>query len=321
MIEHPVLVTGAAGFIGSHLTQRLIRSGYSVVGLDNFDDYYPVAIKKNNICNLTKEDKFLLIEGDIRDTFLLKKLFSENSFQTVFHLAARAGVRPSIECPLLYQDVNIKGTLNLLQESCKANIGKFIFASSSSVYGNNSPSPFQEDANVNQPISPYAASKVSAELFCSTYNHLYNLPVVILRLFTVYGPRQRPEMAIHHFVEQIDDGREILIFGDGTSNRDYTYIEDIINGFMAALSYRGNSFQIFNLGRGQTVNLGYLVKIIENTVNKKAKVKYVDPAPGDVPLTIADISKARSLAGFEPRISIEEGIRRFVRWYRENKEH
>ncbi len=282
-MNQPVLVTGAAGFIGSHLVQKLIHSGYTVVGLDNFDDYYPITIKRSNTRVLAKEENFQLIEGDIRDSSLLSNIFSKNDFQSVMHLAARAGVRPSIEHPLLYQDVNVTGTLNLLQACRNANVGKFIFASSSSVYGINSASPFSEDANVNRPVSPYAASKASAELFCRTYNHLYNLPIVILRLFTVYGPRQRPEMAIHRFVKQIENDEEINIFGDGTSNRDYTYVEDIVDGFMAALHYQGPSFQIFNLGRGQTVNLSYLVKIIEKALNKKAKIKYAEPAPGDVP--------------------------------------
>jgi UDP-glucuronate 4-epimerase len=319
-MNSPILVTGAAGFIGSHLAQKLVHSGCEVVALDSFDDYYPVSIKRNNIQSLLKEENFHLIEGDIRDSFLLKDIFSRNNFRAVVHLAARAGVRPSIENPLLYQDVNIMGTLNLLQECRNASVEKFIFASSSSVYGANCPSPFDEDANVNYPVSPYAASKASTELFCRTYNHLYKLPVIILRLFTVYGPRQRPEMAIHHFVKQIEDNEEIVIFGDGSSNRDYTYVDDIVDGFAAALEYHGPSFQIFNLGRGQTVKLDYLVKIIEKALNKKSRIKYAEPAPGDMLITIADISKARSLLGFDPKVSIEEGISRFVRWHLNNKE-
>ncbi len=320
-MNQTILVTGAAGFIGSHLARRLIDSGYSVVGLDNFDDYYSLSIKKNNIQALLKEDRFQLIEGDIRNPSMLGDIFSKNNFYSIMHLAARAGVRPSIEHPFLYQDVNARGTMNLLQICRNTSVSKFIFASSSSVYGANCPSPFREDANVNFPVSPYAASKASAELFCHTYNHLYNLPIVILRLFTVYGPRQRPEMAIHQFVKQIEENKEVNIFGDGTSNRDYTYVEDIIDGFMAALSYQGSSYQIFNLGRGQTINLSYLVNIIETALNKKAKVKYTDRSPGDVPITIADISKAKTLMGFNPKVDIEEGVTRFVRWYLEDKEH
>jgi UDP-glucuronate 4-epimerase len=213
------------------------------------------------------------------------------------------------------------GTLNLLQTCRDARVERFIFASSSSVYGINGTSPFNEDANVNHPVSPYAASKAAAELFCSTYNHLYKLPVIILRLFTVYGPRQRPEMAIYHFARQIENGEKVNVFGDGTANRDYTFIEDIIDGFMAAMDYQGESYQIFNLGSGMTVNLNRLLQIIERALAKKARIKYVDPVPGDVPITIADISKAKALLGYHPKVGIEEGVTRFVRWYLEDKEH
>jgi len=319
-MSQPVLITGVAGFIGSHLAQRLLSSGYSVIGMDNFDNYYPVSIKRDNIRLLEKEPDFQLIEGDIRDISILRSLFTEQSINSVIHLAARAGVRPSVEFPLLYQDINVRGTLNLLQECCRIGVNKFIFASSSSVYGINGHAPFNEKANVNHPVSPYAASKASAELFCRTYNHLYGLPVIALRLFTVYGPRQRPEMAIYRFTRQIDKGEEVNIFGDGTSDRDYTYIEDIVDGFMAALGYQGESFQIFNLGRGRTTNLKYLLTLLEKALHKKARIKFADPVPGDVPLTIADITKANILLGYNPQVNIEEGINRFVRWYLNGKE-
>jgi UDP-glucuronate 4-epimerase len=230
-------------------------------------------------------------------------------------------VRPSVQTPLLYQDVNVRGTLNLLEACRKTGIGKFIFASSSSVYGINGISPFGEDDIVNHPVSPYAASKTSGELFCYTYNHLYKLPVVILRLFTVYGPRQRPEMAIHRFTRQIDNNEVVSIFGDGAATRDYTYIEDIIDGFISALNYYGEPFQIFNLGGGRTISLKSLITVIEKSLNKKAVIEHFDPVAGDVPATIADISKAKSLLNFEPKIDIEEGILRFVRWFRKCKEN
>jgi UDP-glucuronate 4-epimerase len=316
----PVLITGVAGFIGSHLAQRLIDSGYSVVGLDNFDDYYPVALKKRNLKRLEQEKKFQIIEGDIRDIRLLNQIFNQYRFSSVLHLAARAGVRPSVEHPLLYQDVNVMGTLNLLQACRDQGINKFIFASSSSVYGISNTSPFHEDASINYPASPYAASKAAAELFCRTYNHLYKVPMVVLRLFTVYGPRQRPEMAIHHFVRQISTRQTVKVFGDGSTNRDYTCIEDIVDGFIAAMNYKEESFQIFNLGSGRTVELRYLISVIEKELNQKAQIQFTDPVPGDVPITFADISRARSLLGYQPKISIEEGIGRFIRWYQDNKE-
>lgn len=315
-----VLITGVAGFIGSHLAERLLHDGYQILGLDNFDDYYPISIKYENIRLLGNERNFKLIKGDIRDSALLNDIFSRNRISVVMHLAARAGVRPSVEYPLLYQDVNVMGTLNLLQACKDSNVEKFVFASSSSVYGLNNSPPFKEDANVNQPVSPYAASKASAELFCRTYNHLYTLPVTVLRLFTVYGPRQRPEMAIHRFTRQIYNGEEVSVFGDGSTNRDYTYVEDIVDGLVAAMNYRDGSFQIFNLGAGQTVYIGKLLEIIENSLTKKARIKYVDRVPGDVPSTDADISKAALYLGYKPKFNIEQGISNFVEWYLKNKE-
>jgi UDP-glucuronate 4-epimerase len=311
-----VLVTGAAGFVGSHLVARLLHIGHTVVGLDNFDDYYSPAIKWNNIRALeTGTERFRLVEGDICDEKLLERIFTENNITTVMHLAARAGVRPSLEYPLLYQAVNIGGTINLLGKSRAFRVKKFIFASSSSVYGDNGKGPFGEELKVNCPVSPYAASKAAAELFCRTYSHLYHLPTVVLRLFTVYGPRQRPEMAIHHFVRMIDKGEEVTLFGDGTSNRDYTYIDDIIDGFEAALDYKGEAFQIFNLGSGRAVSLGNLIRSIEEVLGKKARIKHLAPPPGEVPITLADISKAKAILGYHPKTRIEEGIPIFVRWY------
>jgi UDP-glucuronate 4-epimerase len=310
-----VLVTGAAGFIGSHLVERLLCLGHRVVGLDNFDDCYPATIKLDNISALRTSEEFRLVRGDIRDAALLERLFEESNITVVAHLAARAGVRPSIEQPLLYQDVNIRGTINLLEASRAGGVKQLILTSSSSVYGLSGQAPFSEETAINFPVSPYAASKAAAELFGRAYSYLYCLPVVVLRPFTVYGPRQRPEMAISRFVGMIDGGEEITLFGDGTSHRDYTYIDDVIDGFERALAYRGEVFQIFNLGAGRMVELGYLVELIEKALGKKARVKYVTAPPGEVPITHADISKAQAVLGYQPKTPVEEGIPRFVEWY------
>ena len=314
-----ILITGVAGFVGSHIAERLVAKGYRVVGLDNFDDYYPADVKRRNLSALEIKQDFQLCEGDIRDSHLLERLFSENDFDTVIHLAARAGVRPSLEQPLLYQDVNVKGTMNLLGASRVHHVGKFLFASSSSVYGCSDVTPFDEGINVNQPISPYAASKAAAELFCYTYYHLYGLPMMMLRIFTVYGPRQRPEMAIHRFVTLVDRGEEVTIFGDGSSKRDYTFINDIVDGFEAALCSEGMNFHIVNLGAGKTVELSYLLHLIEEGLGKKARIRHMALQPGDVPITSADISKAHSILGYEPKVSIEEGVFCFIQWYLENR--
>lgn len=317
-MKSTVLVTGAAGFIGSHLTERLLELGYRVVGLDNFDDFYSPAVKRENIRNLEKEKAFSLVTGDIRDTRLVASIFSENRINLVAHLAARAGVRPSIQQPVLYQDINVRGTINLLEASRKHGVSRFVFASSSSVYGLNTRVPFSEDDKVDCPTSPYAASKAAAELFCRTYSYLYGLPVTALRLFTVYGPRQRPEMAIHLFTRMIETGQEIRMFGDGTSARDYTYIGDIIEGIVRVLEYSLPGFEIFNLGNSRPVSLRRLVRIIEKALKKKARVINLPAQPGDVPITYADISKARKYLGYEPQVSIEEGIERFIAWYRQS---
>ena len=313
-MKEAVLVTGAAGFIGSHLAERLLHLGYQVVALDNFDDFYPLAIKRNNIRGLQEEDGFLLVEGDIRDAPLLARVFSENNISIVVHLAARAGVRASLEQPLLYQDVNTGGTVNLLEVSRVFGAKKFLYASSSSIYGLNGKAPFKE-TETGYPISPYAASKAAAELFCLTYSYLYQLPMVVLRLFTVYGPRQRPEMAIHRFVRKVDQREEVILFGDGTTKRDYTYIDDIVAGFEAALACQEETFQVLNLGSGNAIGLRYLLSLIEETLSKKASIRCLALQPGEVSVTLADISKARAILGYQPKVSIEEGIPLFVRWY------
>ena len=314
-----VLVTGAAGFIGSHLAEQLIRQGHRVIGLDNFDDFYPPSIKRENIRVLESEEGFSMIEGDIRDADLLSRIFSEYDISLVAHLAARAGVRPSIQQPLLYDDMNIRGTINMLEASRTCGIQQFVFTSSSSVYGLNTKVPFDENDKVDCPTSPYAASKAAAELLCRTYNHLYGLPITVLRLFTVYGPRQRPEMAIHKFTRMIESGEEVTVFGDGTSKRDYTYVSDIVDGITQALAYQNRGFEIFNLGDSRPIALEYLVSVIEEALEKKAMIKNMMMPPGDVPVTYAGISKARALLDYQPKISIEEGVSLFVKWYLANK--
>ena len=316
-MENIILVTGAAGFIGSHLVERLLDAGYRVVGLDNFDEYYQPAIKRGNIQSIGARDRFTMIEGDIRDTALINRLFLEHRIGLVAHLAARAGVRPSIQHPALYQDVNIGGTINLLEASRSNGIRQFLFTSSSSVYGAGASLPFSEDVKLDYPTSPYAASKLAAELFCRTYHHLYNLPVTVIRPFTVYGPRQRPEMAISLFTGQIEAGEEISIFGDGTSKRDYTFVSDIVDGMLRALTSKNRGFEIFNLGDSRPVVLSSLIHIIEAAVGKKARIKYLPEQKGDMPITYADISRAGKYLGYEPKVTIEEGISRFVAWRRQ----
>lgn len=314
-----VLVTGGAGFIGSHLCQRLISEGHHVVCLDNFDAFYDPAIKRGNLEEIKATEgsgEFQLAEGDIRDTVLLDDLFRRSSFDLVIHLAARAGVRPSIQQPVLYNEVNVTGTLNLL-EACRGfGVKDFVFGSSSSVYGTNSKIPFAEEDRLEAMISPYAVTKRIGEVFCYTYHRLYDLNISCLRFFTVYGPRQRPEMAIHTFTRLIQGGERIPVYGDGTSRRDYTYIEDIIGGIMGAMrNLRG--YAIFNVGESKTIPLRQLISLIEKALGKKAEIQELPEQPGDVPITYADITKARRLLGYDPQVGIEEGVERFVRWFRE----
>jgi UDP-glucuronate 4-epimerase len=314
-----VLVTGGAGFIGSHLCQRLLRAGYELVCLDNFDAYYDPAIKWRNLEEIraSKGAKgFKLVEGDIRDKGLLDDLFRRSSFGLIIHLAAKAGVRPSIQQPLLYNEVNVTGTLNLLEACREFGVTDLIFGSSSSVYGKNRKVPFAEEDRLEAMISPYAVTKRIGELFCYTYHHLYGLNISCLRFFTVYGPRQRPEMAIHKFARLIHGGKKIPLFGDGTSRRDYTYIDDIIEGIMAAMqNLRG--YDIFNLGESQTTPLRELIALLEQALEKKAAVEELPEQPGDVPITYADITKARRLLGYDPRVNIEQGVKRFASWFRD----
>lgn len=308
-----ILVTGGAGFIGSSLIDKLIKKDEKVICLDNFNDYYSPEIKKENISSYLDKKNFKLVVGDILDKELLKRVFKKEKVKIVVHLAARAGVRPSLLNPHLYEEVNIGGTLNLLELSRE--IENFVFASSSSVYGVNSKIPFSEDDPIEKPVSPYAATKRAAELLCYTYHHLYNIPLVCLRFFTAYGPRQRPDMAIHKFTKLIDKGKKITMFGSGKSRRDYTYISDIIEGLTSSL-YKKFSFEIINLGNSRTVELRHLISLIEKGLRKKAKVKQLPDQLGDVPITYAKIDKAKRLLGYKPEIKIEEGIERFVFWYK-----
>lgn len=308
-----VLVTGGAGFIGSHLVDKLIERGEEVICLDNFDPYYDPNLKKNNIrYNLNKKN-FKLIEADVRDQKILWKVFEENKIEKIVHLAAKVGVRPSIEDPLVYEDVNVRGTLNLLEVCKKYKPENFIFGSSSSVYGDIKKFPARENDTLN-PISPYGVSKRTCELYCRTYSSLYGVPITCLRFFTVYGPRQRPDMAIHKFTRLMSEGREIEMYGDGSSKRDYTYIDDIVEGTLSALDKKFD-FEIFNLGNSKSVELRRLISILEEKLGKKANIKRLPEQPGDVSITCADISKAERLLGYRPKTSIEEGIEKFVKWY------
>ncbi len=314
-----ILLTGAAGFIGSHLAERLLAEGHTIVGLDDFNDFYDPARKRHNLAQVVNRDNFRLVEGDILDYPLLGQLFATESFDAIIHLAARAGVRPSIREPLLYQEVNCRGTNNLLEMARQHGVGVFLFASSSSVYGANKKIPFSEDDPVDCPVSPYAATKKAGELLCYTYHHLFGLSVSCLRFFTVYGPRQRPDMAIHKFTRLIDTGQKVPMFGDGSSRRDYTFITDIIDGVVAALQ-RCRGYAIYNLGESRTVELRYLISLISAALGKEALVERLPEQPGDVPITYADISRAQRALDYAPKVPIEEGIERFIAWYRTERD-
>lgn len=310
-----ILVTGGAGFIGSHLIERLLKEGEKIICIDDFNDYYDPKIKRANIQPFLQEKHFRLCEADIRESKVIDDIFDTGDIQSVVHLAARAGVRDSLNDPHLYAQVNINGTLNLLEGAKRKGIQKFIFGSSSSVYGLSPRIPFREDDPVDKPISPYAATKRAGELLCYAYHQLYQIPITILRFFTVYGPRGRPEMAIYKFTRLIDEGKEIPVYGDGTSQRDYTYVSDIVQGIRSALQ-KDFPFEIFNLGGGRTVELKHMISLLERSLKKKARIKYSPEQLGDVLLTSADIAKARELLNYSPQVSLDEGIERLIRWYR-----
>ena len=309
-----VVVTGAAGFIGSHLSERLLSEGWSVWGIDNFDTFYDPAVKHRNLTQCRNNDHFTLIEADIRDAETMNRAIPQDAHLMV-HLAAKAGVRPSIEAPALYSDVNINGTLVLLEQAQQKRIPKFIFASSSSVYGNNRKVPFSEDDNVDFPISPYAATKKAGELLCHTYHHLYDIHMTCLRFFTVYGPRQRPDLAIHKFAKLIEQNKPIPVFGDGTMKRDFTYIDDIINGIMGAIE-NCQGFRLYNLGEERPVTVNELIAALETTLGKEAVRDFQSRQPGDVEQTFADVTKARRDLGYAPSTPLEEGLKHFAAWLR-----
>jgi UDP-glucuronate 4-epimerase len=313
-----VLVTGGAGFIGSHLCERLLSRGDSVVIVDDLNDFYDPKIKQSNLECIGKKGKYNFYQCDIRDTKQIKEIFLKEKPDAVVHLAARAGVRPSLAAPLLYEEVNVIGTLHLLELCREMPVKNFVFASSSSVYGINSKLPFSEVDPIEKPISPYATTKRSGELLAFNYSYLYNVPVTCLRFFTVYGPRQRPEMGIHKFTRKIFNGEVVEVYGDGASSRDYTYIDDIIDGVISSLD-RPKPFAIYNLGDSSPVFLSQLLETIENAVGKKAILKHLPDQAGDVPATYADISLAKKELDFEPKVPLNTGIKNFVEWYERNR--
>jgi UDP-glucuronate 4-epimerase len=315
-----LLVTGAAGFIGSHLTERLLGRGHDVVGLDLFDDFYDPRIKEANLAAARSHRSFREIRGDIRDPRVLSSL--PDDIDAVVHLAARAGVRPSIQQPQLYASVNVDGTVALLELARQRGIRSFVFASSSSVYGDNEKVPFSESDPVDHPISPYAATKKAGELICHTYHHLYGLGTVALRFFTAYGPRQRPDLAIHKFARLMAERRPLPVFGDGSTARDYTYIEDIVEGVTGALDYLAANpaaYEVVNLGESRTVTLTEMIRVLADEMGIEPVLERLPPQPGDVRRTFADITKARRLLGYDPVTEFREGIRRFLRWLEEDR--
>jgi UDP-glucuronate 4-epimerase len=308
-----VLVTGGAGFIGSHLAERLLADGHEISVLDDYNDFYDPRIKRKNLGAV--KNSVRIHETDLRDEATVRRIFHEEKFDTVIHLAARAGVRPSIKEPKLYIDTNITGTFHLLEAAKQNGVTRFIFASSSSVYGVIKTAPFSEEMCINAAISPYAATKMAGEQLCSSYSHLYGMRCISLRFFTVYGPRQRPDLAIHKFTKNIRAGIPIDQYGDGSTRRDYTYVDDIVQGVAACLSYDGELCDTFNLGENQTTTLAELIAQIENSLGKKAVVNRLPEQPGDVPLTFANIDKARRLLGYKPTTKIADGIPKFTDWF------
>jgi UDP-glucuronate 4-epimerase len=311
-----ILITGAAGFIGSHLCDYFINNTTEqVVGIDNYNDFYDPNIKRKNISHLQDHERFKCIEGDILNKTLLEKIVEEEKITEIIHLAAWAGVRPSIENPDIYYQVNIIGTLNLLNIAKDYKINRFLQASSSSVYGNNDTVPFSETDNVDNPISPYAATKKANELMCYNYHHLYKIPMACLRFFTVYGPRQRPEMAIHKFTKLMYEGKEIPVFNNGNCLRDFTYVDDIVQGIVAIYKDPNLSYDVVNLGESQTISTLNLIKLIEKHTGQAAKLNLLPPQPGDVEQTYANIDHAKKVYDYNPKYPVEKGIEEFVKWY------
>lgn len=324
-----ILITGGAGFIGSHLVNYLTskaaikafdsRDPIRVTVVDNFNDFYDTAIKRANIAPYLGLNGFELVEADIADARTMQELFARSKFDCVVHLAARAGVRPSLIDPMSYEDSNVRGTYALLEAAHRNDVRRFVFGSSSSVYGVNSRVPFSEDDPISQPISPYAATKIAGESACHVYSHLYGMRIVCLRFFTVYGARQRPDLAIHKFARLITEGRAIPMYGDGSTRRDYTYIDDIISGVVGAMKYDESKFEVINLGESETTELRRLVELLESALGRKATIDYQPMQPGDVPITYASIDKARRLLGYAPGTKIEAGIEKFAAWFKDQR--
>lgn len=313
-----ILITGGAGFIGSSLADKLLSEDKNIICIDNFSDYYDISLKEKNILQASRTPAYKLYRADIEDKDTLEKIFRENKIDAIIHLAARAGMRPSIEAPIDYVKTNIVGTVNILDLMKKYNVSKMIFASSSSVYGNCKADKFHEGLKVSEPISPYAATKSACEQLCYTYSHLYNMQIFCLRFFTVYGPRQRPDLAINKFARLIEEKTPIPMFGDGSTMRDYTYIDDIISGIEAALNYNQTNYEIINLGGGSPVTLREMIGTLEKALKIKAGIDKLPMQPGDVDKTVADISKAKHLLNYSPKISFENGINKFIEWKYEN---
>ncbi len=312
-----IFITGGAGFIGSHLSVSLLKQGHSVICLDNFDPFYGRSIKERNLFFSLNDVNFHFIEGDIRDVGLLSKIFSSNNIDLIIHLAAKAGVRPSVEDPKEYFDVNINGTINILEQAHKQNISKMIFASSSSIYGNNEKIPFSENDFVDHPISPYAASKKSGELLCYTYHSLYKMDISCLRFFTVYGPRQRPDLAIYKFAKLIMEGKAVPVYGDGTFKRDFTYVDDTVMGINQAIQHL-NGFNVYNFGNSRTISVLEMIKTLEDALGIKAKIDFKATLPGDVKLTYADITKSKNEIDYNPQYDFKTGIQNFATWLKSN---
>ena len=309
-----LLVTGGVGFIGSHLVDSLLRDGCEATVVDNFDPFYDRTIKEDNVAGHRGDPRWRLVEADICDAESLKARLT-GRYDAIVHLAAKAGVRASISDPRAYQEVNVTGTQNVLEFAKDRRVPQVVFASSSSVYGINPRVPWSEEDHVLQPISPYASTKVSGELLGHVYSHLYGMRFIALRLFTAYGPRQRPDLAIHKFARLIEQGRPIPVFGDGTTSRDYTYVDDIVSGIRAAVEYDGTMYEVINLGNRMSVTLRETIEELERAMGRKAVIEWLPEQAGDVPRTVASIDKARALLGYQPQVSYQEGVRRFVDWY------
>ncbi|PWT94723.1 MAG: epimerase [Candidatus Melainabacteria bacterium] len=318
LVGKNILVTGGAGFIGSHLVDALLKSGNHVTVLDNFNDYYESSIKRQNILNHLKYSTYRLIEGDVRDKAKVAEAFSHGPFVAVVHLAALAGVRQSIERPAAYMDVNINGTQLLIDESLRNAAGRLVFGSSSSVYGERSKGQFLETDKVDRPLSPYAASKAAGELLCHAAHHTRGLPVVCLRFFTVYGPRQRPDLAIHKFCRLIEANKPLEVYGDGHSKRDYTYVDDTVSGIITSITYDLPGYDVINLGCSRTVELLEMIRILEKALGKSAKLIHKEFRSEDMPYTYANIDRARQVLGYDPGTAFETGIQRFVEWYQQS---